>query len=170
MDSKGAVEAALFSASEPLTAKQISENMGIPVEDVLPSVKKLMAEYDKRKSAMKVIKIGNSYRMLLRDEYTERTAGVMKLEMSKPLMKTMWAIAYHQPLRQSELSRTLGPRVYEDIPKLIEMGLVDAKEEGQTRILSTTKLFSERFADGTKPADMKRWIDEKQSQRTLKTE
>jgi len=53
---------------------------------------------------------------------------------------------------------------------LIEMGLVDAKEEGQTRILSTTKQFSERFANGTKPADMKAWIDKQQSQRKLDTE
>lgn len=170
MDSKGAVEAALFSASEPLSAKQISENMGIPVEDVLPSVKKLASEYDKRKSAMKIIKVGSSYRMLLREEYTEKTAGVTRLEIPRAVMKTMWTIAYHQPLKQSELSRTLGPRVYEDVPKLIEMGLVDAKEEGQTRILSTTKLFSERFADGTKPADMKKWIDKQQSQRKLQTE
>lgn len=170
MDSKGAVEAALFSASEPLSARQISETMGIPADEVAPNVKKLAAEYDKRKSAMKIIKVGSSYRMLLREEYTEKTAGVTKLEIPRAVMKTMWTIAYHQPLRQSELSRTLGPRVYEDVPKLIELGLVEAKEEGQTRILSTTKLFSERFANGTKQSAMKAWIDEQQSQRKLQTE
>lgn len=162
MESKAAVEAALFSASEPLTARQIADTMGIPVDDVLPAVKKLSSEYSKRGSAMKIVKIGNSYRMLLREEFTSTTAPVTKLEISKPMMKTLMGIAYNQPVRQSDLSRTLGPRVYEDVPKLIEMGLVAGKEEGQTRILTTTKKFAERFMDGAK--DIRKWIDEKKSE------
>lgn len=170
MESKGAVEAALFSASEPLTAKDIADSMKIPIDDVLPNVKKLAKEYDKRNSAMKIIKIGNSYRMLLREEYTEFTNGVTKLEIPRPVLKTMWAIAYNQPVRQSEVSRTLGPRVYDDIPMLVDMGLVDSKPDGQTRILTTTKKFSERFTDGVQGEKIREWIDKMKSQKTLPTE
>ena len=70
-------------------------------------------------------------------------------------------IAYHQPVLQSELSRSLGPRVYGDVKVLQQLGIVSGKKKGQTILLTTTKKFAEYFGiEGTKRADIKKWMEE----------
>ena len=77
------------------------------------------------------------------------------------MMKTLSAIAYNQPIMQSELFRNLGSRVYEDVPVLIEKGLVSAKKVGNSKELSTTKRFMEYFCvEATGKKDIRRWMDE----------
>ena len=54
-----------------------------------------------------------------------------------------------------------GPRAYDDVHTLIDMGLVHARPVGQSKELTTTPKFSEQFGVGsTKKADIKKWIEE----------
>ena len=71
-------------------------------------------------------------------------------------------IAYHQPILQSDLARSLGARVYDDVRELHQLGLVTAKKKGQTLLLTTTKRFCEYFGiDGTSKAAVKRWMEDR---------
>ncbi|MCA1819584.1 MAG: SMC-Scp complex subunit ScpB, partial [Halobacteriales archaeon] len=54
-------------------------------------------------------------------------------------------IAYHQPMKQSELVDMIGTKVYDHVPELTSRGLVRAREEGVTKILVTTPAFPEYF-------------------------
>lgn len=159
MDPQGAVEAALFSSGEPLRPSDIAERIGIPEGDVKNALQQLTMEYDRRGSAIKIAKIGPGYIMQLRDDYT-KFAEFSEREIPKGTLKTAVAVAYHQPILQSELANQLGPRVYDDVKDLVERGLIRAKQRGQTKELSTTPKFSEYFGiEGTSKESIRKWIE-----------
>lgn len=160
MKGKGAVEAALFSSPEKVTAEQISERTGIPEDDVKVALRDLRREYDERNSAMMIAKIGSEYKMMLRPEYSEVTGKFAKAELTGGMMRTLSTIAYNQPVLQSELFNTRGVRTYDDVRALVEMDFVSAKRVGQTKELTTTKKFSEYFGIGsTRKEDIRKWIE-----------
>ncbi len=160
MDPKGAVEAALFSSAENLRISDISEKTGIPEEEVRTAILDLRREYDERDSAIMIAKIGTEYRMMLRTEYSECAGTFAKAEMTGGMMRTLSTIAYNQPVLQSELFRTRGPRTYDDVHKLVELGFVSGRKSGQTLELTTTKKFSEYFGIGsTRKSDIRAWIE-----------
>lgn len=160
MDEKSAVEAALFSCAEKISVSEIAERTGLGEAAVRHAVRDLRKEYDDRGSAIIIAKIGNEYRMMLKPEYSEYTGKFAKAEMSGGTMRTLSTIAYNQPVRQSELFKTRGPRTYDDVHRLVELGFVSAKKAGQTLELTTTKKFSEYFGIGsTRIADIKKWIE-----------
>jgi len=160
VDEKGAVEAALFSSAEKIGVSEIAERTGLPEEKIRSALRDLRREYDDRESAIMIAKIGNEYKMMLRTEYTEYSGKFAKAEMTGGMMRTLSTIAYNQPVLQSELFKTRGPRVYDDVRALIEMDMVSGKRSGQTLELTTTKKFSEYFGIGsTRIADIKKWIE-----------
>ena len=161
MNAKGAVEAALFSASGPLKVREIAERTGLSDDKVKELLERLHDDYERRNSAIKVSKIGSDYAMMLRDEYMGYTEKFTTSELTTGMMKTLSAIAYNQPIMQSELFKTLGSRIYEDVPVLVEKGLVSARKVGQTKELTTTKKFMEYFGvEATGKKDIRRWMDE----------
>lgn len=161
MNVKYAAEAALFSAAEPIRLSEIAEKIGVPVEEVRYAVKDLMSEYDERNSAIVIMKVGSEYRMQLRGEYTECAGQFSKLELTKGMMKTVVTIAYNQPVMQSELCKRLGPRVYDDVRELKELGLIAGKRVGQSLELTTTHKFSDYFGIGSsRKEDIRKWIEE----------
>ncbi|MDR0887762.1 MAG: SMC-Scp complex subunit ScpB [Candidatus Methanoplasma sp.] len=160
MDEKNAVEAALFSSATNLKVSDIVERTGIEESDVRYALKDLRREYEERDSPIVIAKIGNEYRMMLRPEYTDFTGRFGKAEMSGGMMRTLSTIAYNQPVLQSELFKTRGPRTYDDVHALVEMGFIAGKKSGQTLELTTTHKFSEYFGIGsTRVADIKKWIE-----------
>lgn len=160
MNVKAAVEAALFSSAVPLKISEISAKANIPEEEVRMAMIDLRREYDSRDSAIMIAKIGSEYRMMLRTEYNDCTGTFSKAEMRNGVMRTLSTIAYNQPVLQSELFKTRGPRTYDDVHQLVELGFVSAKRAGQTKELTTTKKFSEYFGIGsTRKDDIRAWIE-----------
>ena len=166
MNSKAAVEAALFSAAGNLRISEIAEKTGISEEEVRTALVDLRREYDVRESAIMIAKIGGEYRMMLRTEYTECTGSFAKAEMTPGVMRTLSTIAYNQPVLQSELLKTRGPRTYDDVHTLVDLGFVSTKKSGQTKELTTTKKFSEYFGIGsTRKDDIRKWIESQAKKR-----
>lgn len=159
-DVKGAVEAALFSSAVGLRISTIAEKTGFPEEQIRIALHDLRKDYDDRDSAIVIAKIGSEFRMMLRSDYTDYTGTFAKAEMASGVMRTLSTIAYNQPILQSKLVDVRGPRAYEDVQKLVEMGFISARKAGQTKELSTTNHFAEYFGIGsTRKADIRQWIE-----------
>ena len=167
MDARGAVEAALFASAKGLRVIDIASQTGLTEEAVRIALKALAIEYERMGSAIKIAKIDAEYAFQLRDEYAHYSEKFTEAEISRGVQRTAAVIAYHQPILQSELFRTLGARVYDDVRKLMELDLVTGKPKGQTLELTTSKKFAEHYGiEGTSKADIKKWIekmDRKQS-------
>lgn len=139
------VEAALFSAGKPISVEEIAQQTNLSPEAVKEACKALAKEYEGRDSVLEVAKAGAKWAMQVRPQAAEPATKFAPPEIPNKLLKTLALIAYHQPMKQSELVDMIGTKVYDHVPELVERGLVKAREEGVTKILVTTALFPEYF-------------------------
>ena len=161
MEDKTMVEAALFAATAPLKVEDIVSRTGLDEASVRYALKDLRMEYDFRGSAIMISVAGGAYRMMLRPDCQKFTGVFARPEMPGGVMRTLSTIAYNQPVLQSKLVKVRGPRAYEDVHLLRDMGLVSARSVGQTVELSTTPKFAEQFGIGSNSkAAIRKWIED----------
>jgi segregation and condensation protein B len=160
LDARGAVEAALFASAKGLRIVDIAKQTGLTEEAVRVALKSLSVEYERMGSAIKIAKLDSEYAFQLREEYAHYTERFSEAEISKGVQRTAAVIAYHQPVLQSELCRTLGPRVYDDVRRLIDLDLIKGTPKGQTLELTISKKFAEHYGiEGTSKDDLRKWIE-----------
>ncbi|MHB8633149.1 MAG: SMC-Scp complex subunit ScpB [Thermoplasmatota archaeon] len=150
------VEAALFSAGHPVAIEEIAHETGLSSAAIEAAVRDLERLYDERDTVLEIRKAGAKWALQVRSAAAEPAARFAPMEIAPKLLKTLALIAYHQPMRQSELVEMVGPKAYDHVPELVERGLVRSREEGSTKILSTTPQFPEYFGlDATDAAQVK---------------
>lgn len=151
------VEAALFSAGKPLAVEEIVHETRLGPETIKKAIKELQKAYEERDTVLEVGKAGTKWAMQVRSRAAEPAARFAPMEIAPKLLKTLALIAYHQPMKQSELVEMIGTKVYDHVPELIERGLVKAREDGPTKILHTTAQFPEYFGlDAASPEEVRR--------------
>jgi len=154
------IEAVIFSSSQPVKVSEMEVQTQMGGQVIRKAIKKLQEEYDGRGSAIELSKTGMGYSFIVRQEYRPFGRQFAPKEVPDDVLRTAAMIAYHQPILQSDLARSLGARVYDDVRELHQMGLVTAKKKGQTLLLTTTKRFCEYFGiDGTSKTAVKRWME-----------
>jgi segregation and condensation protein B len=163
-DPQRIVEAVLFASSKPLRMAEIEAASQLSDDAIRRAIGKLKKEYDERGSSIEVVKIGIRYSMQLRKPFAGYGMPFAEVEVPKEVLKTAAYIAYNQPVRQSELAESLGSEVYEHVRVLRSAGLISAKKQGQTLLLSTSKRFPEYFGiPSSRKEDIKRWMEEQVS-------
>jgi segregation and condensation protein B len=154
------IEALLFAAGKPLTVHDIAASLG--TNDwalVMKGLKKLHHNYTSRLTALELRKAGDGWAIQVRKEYLPTAYSVASTDISRGELKTLALIAYHQPVRQSRLVKMVGDRVYQDIPRLRELGFIRASEKANTLELSTTSKFAEYFGfETTDKEKLKKFI------------
>ncbi len=164
---KGTVEAALFSAGKPLEIEEIAEKTKLPVDEVTTLLAKLRKDYDRVESALEIARIGKKWTMQIRVDYTDRARSFAPPKLPDDVLKTAALIAYHQPVRQSDLGDMIGDKVYEHVRMLRDMNLVTTKPEGRTLSLTTSRSFPVFFGlKETSRTDIKRMMAERAGIRT----
>ena len=162
---KRLVESIIFSASSPVTISEIKEATGLTSNKIKIIVNELIEDYNekrKNETSMEVVKAGDKYTMQVKKKFSEQSVMVTKPEIENSLLKTLTLIAFHQPVKQSNLRRMIGIKAYEHVDELASMKLIHTKKHGSTEILTTTKLFPEYFGiNSTKPAEIKEFLVKK---------
>jgi len=162
LDAVRIVEAVLFSASRPVKVSDIELRTQLSGSTVRRALKKLAKEYEDWGSSIEVAKTGTGYSLILREEYRPFGRQFAPKEVPDEVLRTAAWIAYHQPVLQSDLNRSLGSRVYDDVRTLRKLGMVHGRKKGQTLLLTTTKRFSEYFGiDGASKQAVKKWMEER---------
>jgi len=159
------VESVLFSAGKPLSLEEIQEAAGLTPKQVNDALEHLIKAYDeerKDETSIEIVKAGNKYTMQVKKKFTEQSMMVAKPEIKSDLLKTLALIAFHQPVKQSNLRHMIGERVYADIDQLVGMHLIHSEPHGSTEMITTTKLFPEYFGiDSTKPEEIREFLAKK---------
>jgi len=162
---KRLVESILFSASKPVSVKEIKETTGMTPNKIKKILDELIADYNiKRKdeTSVEIVKAGEKYAMQVKKRYVEKSIMISKPEINSNLLKTLTLIAFHQPLKQSNLRRMIGVKAYDHVDELSTMKLVHSKKHGSTEMLTTTKLFPEYFGiNSTKPEEIRDFLIKK---------
>jgi segregation and condensation protein B len=159
------VESVLFSAGKPLSIEEIQESTGLPPKHVSDAIDHLMQSYNidrKDQTSIEIIKAGNKFTMQVKKTFTDPSMMVAKPEIKTDLLKTLALIAFHQPVKQSNLRHMIGERIYADVDQLISLHLVHSAPHGSTEMLTTTRLFPEYFGlDSTKPEEIREFLAKK---------
>jgi segregation and condensation protein B len=145
MKAEGVVEAALFSSSQPLRIAEISERTGLGKGSVRKALEALRKRFNKGESALEIGRIGQSYVMRVKGEYTDEVLEFSDAQIDRDVLKTASLIAYHQPIMQSDLKILVGGKVYNHVKELRDLGLVVTRRRGPTYELVTSGTFSEYF-------------------------
>lgn len=160
---KRLVESVLFQATNPVSVKEIKENTGLTAQTIRKNLKELIKDYNEKKdTSMEIIKAGRKYTMQLKEQYADQTMMVADPEINPNLLKTLTLIAFHQPVKQSNLRRMIGEKAYDHVDELTSMKLVHSKKHRNTEMLTTTKRFPEYFGiDSTKPEEIRDFLMKK---------
>jgi segregation and condensation protein B len=159
------VESVLFSAGKPLSIEEIQEATGLLPKHVTESIDHLMQSYNvdrKDDTSIELIKAGNKFTMQVKKTFTDPSMMVAKPEIKNDLLKTLALIAFHQPVKQSNLRHMIGERIYADVDELVNLHLIHSAPHGATEVLTTTRLFPEYFGlDSTKPEEIREFLAKK---------
>jgi segregation and condensation protein B len=153
------VEAALFSAGRPVSIEEIGEATGLDIQTIKETIRKLIRSSHNRDTSLEVVKAGAKYAMQLKKELVPAAAKLAQMDIPRRLLKTLALIAYHQPVKQSEVLEMVGAKVYDHVHELHKLGLILESPVGQTKILTTSSRFPEYFGiKTTKREDIKKWM------------
>ncbi|MEW5759863.1 MAG: SMC-Scp complex subunit ScpB [Candidatus Thermoplasmatota archaeon] len=160
MKTERIIEVALFSAGRALGIDEIEATTSIKKNEVRKAIENLIEYYSSADIGIEVAKVGEKYAMQVKKELLPYAAKFAPMEIGLQTLKTLVLIAYHQPIKQSELQNMIGDKVYLHVKQLLDFGLISAKKFGRTKILSTTNRFSEYFGiETTDKKRIKEWIE-----------
>jgi len=140
---KRLVESVLFSASNPVSIKEIKESTGLSSQKVKKTIDELIGDYNvtrKNDTSMEVIKAGDKFAMQVKKRYAEQTVMVQNPEIEDHLLKTLTLIAFHQPIKQSNLRRMIGVKAYDHVDELTDLKFINAKHHGSTEMLTPDEI------------------------------
>ncbi len=159
------LEAILFTTSEPLTFQELKKITGLYKVDLEKALKDLEKRYENPQHGIKLSDIGG-YKLVVKSEYMERVSNLTPhADMSRGLLRVLSIIAYHEPVKQSEIVKVIGNRTYDYVKELEERGLVKSEKKVRSKILSTTPKFEEYFE--TKKEDLKKAKSERMIEQEL---
>ena len=162
---KRLIESLLFSASKPVSINEIKDATDLPPKTIKYTLDTLIEDYNverKNDTSMEIVKAGNKYAMQVKKKYIDQSVMISKPDINSNLLKTLALIAFHQPVKQSNLRRMAGPKIYDHVDELASMKLVHSRKHGSTEMLTTTKLFPEYFGiDTTKPEEIRDFLANK---------
>ena len=171
---KRLVESVLFSASNPVSVNEIKESTGLSSQRIKKTIDDLIEDYNvtrKNETSMEVVKAGDKYTMQVKKQYADQTIMVTDRDIENHLLKTLTLIAFHQPLKQSNLRRMIGTKAYEHVDELSDLKLINSRKHGTTEMLTTTKLFPEYFGiDSTNPDEIRDFLVKKVAKTVKKEE
>lgn len=161
----------LFSAGHPISINELVEATGLSRKTVRKALKELMTDYENdNDTSMAIVKAGRKYVMQLKTEYTEPSVMITQPEIEDNVLRTLALIAFHQPVKQSNLRRMAGDKIYDHVDQLSEMHLIHTKKHRNTELITLTRRFPEYFGlDMTKPEDIRSFLAEKVIQQTKPT-
>jgi segregation and condensation protein B len=143
---KRLVESALFSSGRAISLEEIKTATNLTNKKMLSAIDVLIHEYNADTDRpIEIVKAGTKYAMQLKSDYVDNVRTLAKAEIPSYLLKTLALIAFHQPIKQSELRRMIGPKIYDHVDLLADKGLIKNKKHGTTEMLTTSKLFPEYF-------------------------
>ena len=146
------IEAALFSASRPLTAEELSTLAAdANAADVRVALEQLREHYDYNQHGIELVELAGGYQILTRAVHAaalERAQfSVRAPKLSAATLETLAVIAYRQPVGRVEIEEIRGVSVGGVLRSLQERGLIEvvgrSEALGRPLLYGTTPLFLE---------------------------
>lgn len=148
------LEAVLLTADSALPARRIAQcALLADATEARTLIQRLNAAYDAARTAFRVERVANGYRLYTRPEYAVWLGKLHQREaeckLSPLALETLTIIAYRQPITRADVDAVRGVQSAEIIKWLMEKGLVRIAGEddslGKPFLYETTRRFLELF-------------------------
>jgi segregation and condensation protein B len=148
------LEAILFTTSGPLTFNELQKNLRVRKNELEVLLKALQDRYSRPEFGIGVSDLGG-FKLVVKPEFNEAVAQFTPhADLSRGLLRVLSLIAWHQPIKQSDIVKVVGNRTYDYVKQLVELSLIKVEKKSRTKMLSTTPHFDEYF--GAKAGEMRK--------------
>ena len=173
MELKSILEAILFSAQHPLTARDLRELMSsaaeksedpapkefrkVSADSITETLEQLARDHEQLGRSYRLMCVAGAWQFASQPDYApwiKALVGhkVRAPRLSQPALETLAIIAYRQPLTRAEIEQIRGVAVDGVMQTLLERGLVEqtgrAEVPGRPNTYGTTQHFLEYFGLG----------------------
>lgn len=162
------VEALLFSAQKPLTARELAGAIkGAGAEDefspnefaktteaeIAAALEQLKVDYIGQERAFQLLEKAEGWQMASDSRFArwvqQLFPGVKPARLTPPALETLAIIAYRQPITRADIEAVRGVAIESVLQTLMERGLVKiagrAEIPGRPLLYETTQFFLEHF-------------------------
>ena len=147
------LEALIFVADEPISAKELANVLEEDTEFVQSAIEELAQEYEERQSGLMLREIAGGWQITTRTEFHEEIRKFLKTRPSAKLslaaLETLAVIAYKQPVTVPEILEIRGVQSASAIKTLLDKKLIVAKGRketvGKPMLYGTSKDFLIQF-------------------------
>ena len=170
MDLKFILESILFSAQQPLTAKELRDLLAdaaehdesgaarpfkkTPVENIEAALGEVERDHESAGRSYRLVCVAGAWQFASQPEYAPWIKALIghrnrPSRLSAPALETLAIIAYRQPITRAEIEQVRGVAVDGVMQTLLERGLVEqvgrADVVGRPMTYGTTAAFLEYF-------------------------
>lgn len=170
MELKFVLESILFSAQQPLTAKQLREILvtaagqsddatvrafkRTPVGNIETELEQLRREHEQTQRSYRLTCVAGAWQFISQPEFSPWIKALVGHKsrpprLSQPALETLAIVAYRQPITRAEIEQVRGVSVDGVMQTLLERGLVEpvgrAEVAGRPMTYGTTSAFLEYF-------------------------
>jgi segregation and condensation protein B len=147
------LEALIFVAEEPISAKELGNVLEEDGEFVQSAIEELAHEYENRESGLMLREIAGGWQITTRIEYHEEIRKFLKTRPSAKLslaaLETLAVVAYKQPVTVPEILEIRGVQSASAIKTLLDKKLIVARGRketvGKPMLYGTSKDFLIQF-------------------------
>ena len=153
-DVRGAIEAVLYAASEPLTPRDLRKIFPeVGTEEMKQCLQEILELYQGEGRGLQIVEVASGHQITTRPEFHERVSTLFHFKppskLSIQALETLATIAYRQPITVPEIQELRGVRSTSVIKTLLEKRLVRITGRkavvGRPLLYGTTKEFLLRF-------------------------
>ena len=145
-ETKAKVEALLHCNAKGYTVDEISKHTGIRKKGMVKdALHHLRIDYIERNGGLKIDEVEGVWKMMVKDDHVDAVTEAARPEIDKAILQTLAYIAHKQPIRQADVVRVRSNKAYSHIVELVKHGFIEAKKDGVSKKLSTTRKFYDYF-------------------------
>lgn len=123
------VESILFAHGDPIEAEKLCAAAGIEEETLTGLIRLLSDRYESEGSALTVLKLGSSYQLAVKSDFSEYVRAALETKKNTPLspaaMEVLTIIAYNQPVTKGFVEHIRGIDSSYIVNSLVEKDLLE---------------------------------------------
>ncbi len=124
-----AAEAVLFACGDPVDRKRLASAAGFEPEKAGEIAELLNKRYSETGSALAVVKLGDSWQLCLREEFSEYAKNALEsrkdIPLSQAALEVLTVAAYNQPVTRSFIEHVRGVDSSGVVNSLVEKNLLE---------------------------------------------
>ncbi|MBB6625203.1 SMC-Scp complex subunit ScpB [Clostridium gasigenes] len=150
---KSVIESLLFVSGEPLSIRDLHNNLEISIKVIESVIKEMVHDYEEDNRGIKLISINGEYQLVSKPQNSDSIQKLLKKNkrqsLSQASLESLAIVAYKQPITRIDIDEIRGVKSDSALQRLIERELIKdigrLEVPGRPIIFGTTEEFLRQF-------------------------